>query len=141
MPPSPGQIKKIHALKGALQMDDETYRETLKGYGVKSSTKLSIAKADELLQDLEAKAIGMGNWVSRKPAQAAKTKQALADDPQSKKIRQLWLDLHDAGKVKNPAESALVAYVKRMTSVAALQWLSVKQASTVIEALKKWMER
>ena len=139
--PSPAQIKKIHALKGALQMDDETYRAVLKEYGVKSSTKLSIAKADELLQDLEGKAVALGVWESRKPARKAKITTPLADDPQSKKIRQLWIELHDAGKVKNPAESAMVTYVKRMTGVAALQWLNVKQASTVIEALKKWLGR
>lgn len=139
--PSPGQIKKIHALKGALKLDEELYRELLAGYKVKSSTKLSIPKADELIKDLEEKAVAAGVWEKRKPAHAAKTTRKLADDDQSRLIRYLWLQLHEAGKVKNPAESALLAYVKRMTKVAALQWLSVKEASTVIEALKKWLAR
>ena len=56
-------------------------------------------------------------------------------------IRYLWIQLHEVGKVKNSSEDALGAYVKRMTGVAALQWLDVKQASKVIEAMKKWLER
>lgn len=138
--PTPAQIKKIHALKGALKMDDEIYRLMLAGYGVKTSTKLSIAKADELITDLESKAVAAGAWEMRKPVRSAGAKK-LADDPQSKKIRALWLELHQTGKVKNPAEGALIAYVKRMTNCNALQWLSIRQASTVIEALKQWLER
>ena len=139
--PSPVQIKKIHALKGALTMEDETYRVMLASYGVKSSVKLTFAKADELLQDLEAKGRATGVWEQRKPARKEKSERSLATDPQSMKIRALWIELHEVGKVKNPAESALAAYVKRMTGVAALQWISVTQASLVIEALKKRLER
>jgi phage gp16-like protein len=139
---TPAQIKKIHCLKGALNLDDDTYRLLLSGYGAKSSKDraFTFAKADELLKDLEGKAVAAGAWEKRKPASKARAKK-LADDPQSKKIRQLWIELHQVGKVKNPAESALLAYVKRMTGVNALQWLSSRQASTVIEALKQWLER
>ena len=140
---SPAQIKKIHILKSALKIDEETYRATLAGYGAKSSKDRSftIGKADELIQDLVEKAVAAGVWEKRKPARKAKTTRKLADDDQSKKIRSLWIQLHQAGKVKNSSEEALAAYVKRMTKVAALQWLSVKEASTVIEALKKWLAR
>lgn len=138
---TPAQIKKIHALKGALKMDDELYRELLAGFKVNSSTKLSIPKAEELIQDLEEKAIAAGVWEKRKPARKAKTTRKLADDEQSRLIRYLWIQLHQVGKVKNSSEDALGAYVKRMTGIAALQWLDVKQASKVIEAMKKWMER
>ena len=140
---TPAQIKKIHILKSALKIDDDTYRATLAGYGVKSSTAraFTITLADELIQDLVEKAVAAGVWEKRKPARAAKTTRKLADDDQSKKIRALWIQLHQAGKVNNSSEEALAAYVKRMVKVAALQWLTVKQASTVIEALKKWLAR
>lgn len=65
----------------------------------------------------------------------------LADDGQSKKIRALWLELHQAGKVRDPSEASLASYVKRLTQVDALQWLSTAQASNVIESLKKWLAR
>lgn len=67
--------------------------------------------------------------------------RSLADDAQSKKIRALWLDMAETGIVKNPSEAALAAYVKRLTGVDTLQWLSTEQASTVIETLKKWQKR
>jgi phage gp16-like protein len=65
----------------------------------------------------------------------------LADDPQSKMIRALWLQLHEAGKVRNPSEEALAAFVKRQHSVDALQWLSTEKAQKLIEELKKWLAR
>ncbi|GFO67906.1 hypothetical protein GMLC_14850 [Geomonas limicola] len=140
---TPAQIKKIHALKGAMGMEETEYRKLLADppFKVKSSTKLSTPKADELIKDLEEKAVAMGVWEKRKPARRAKTATKLADDEQSKLIRYLWFQLHETGKVKNPAESALLAYVKRMSGVARLEWLEVKKASKVIEAMKKWLGR
>lgn len=138
---SAAQIKKIHALKGALKLEDEIYRQLLSAFKVKSSTKLTIPKADDLIKDLEEKAVALGVWEKRKAARKAKTPRKLADGEQARKIRYLWLQLHETGKVKDPSEAALASYVTRMTRVAALQWLDVKQASTVIEAMKKWLER
>lgn len=141
--PTPNQIKKIHALKGALQLDDETYRAILDGYGVKSSTKLTITKADALIVDLEHKAIAAGTWEKRKPARKAGEHRVrpYADDDQSRMIRGIWIELHQLGAVRDPSETALASYVRRMTGVQALQWLDVKQAQTVIEALKNWRKR
>lgn len=139
--PTPNQIKKIHALKGALRLDDETYRAILDAYGVKTSTRLSISKADQLLIELEHKALAAGVWEKRKPAAKAKAARKLADDDQSRMIRGIWIELHELGAVRDSSEKALASYVKRMTNVQALQWLDVKQAQKVIEALKKWRKR
>jgi hypothetical protein len=49
--------------------------------------------------------------------------------------------MHDEGIVKNPSEAALASYVKRLTGVDRLEWLSTEQASSVIETLKKWHKR
>ncbi|OLZ62767.1 regulatory protein GemA, partial [Chromobacterium violaceum] len=65
----------------------------------------------------------------------------LAQDEQHKKIRALWLFLYQIGVVKNPAESALAAYVKRITGRDAMQWLAGDQLEQVIESLKKWAMR
>lgn len=141
--PSPGQIKKIHALKGAMGMEETEYRQLLADppFKVKSSTKLSIAKADELIADLEEKAVALGVWEKRKPGRKAQATKPLDDDPQVRKIRQLWIELAQAGKVRNTSEMAMNKYVQRMTGVAHAKWLDVAQASTVIEALKKWLAR
>ncbi|MGZ8172845.1 MULTISPECIES: gp16 family protein [Methylobacter] len=70
-----------------------------------------------------------------------KSTRALAGDAQSQKIRALWLEMHNQGIVRDPSESSLAIYVKRLTGVEALQWLDTRQASGVIEALKKWQKR
>ncbi len=137
---STGQIKKIKSLQNALQMDDDVYRLWLSGYGAKSCTKLSIAKADDAIKDLEAKAIAAGVWEKRKPAKPAKARR-LADDPQSVMLRAIWIQLHQAGKVKDPSERALCKFAKRMTHKDALEWLSDRDVTVVKKALKDWFER
>lgn len=134
--PTPGQIKKIHALKGKLSLDDDTYRAILSGYGVTSSVKLSIAKADALIADLEDKALASGVWEKRD-----KVKRRLGDDPQTSKIQGLWAGLHKAGKVETNSAKALSAYVKRMSGKDALKWCSTYEKGRIIEALKAWLER
>lgn len=140
---TPAQIKKIHILKSALKIDDDTYRATLAAYGVKSSKDraFTIGKADELIQDLVEKATAAGVWEKRKPARKAQAKRRLADDPQSKMIRAYWIQLHQAGKVTDPSEAALCKFVKRMTRKDDLAWLNDRDVTVVKKALKDWLER
>lgn len=126
-------IQLIHVARQKVGMDEATYRALLHDrFGVASSTALDIRQRQQLLDHF--KTLGF-KVVSKKPV------RTLADDPQSKLIRSLWLQLHEAGKVRNPDESALAAFVKRQAKVDALQWLSSAQASKVIEELKKWLTR
>lgn len=136
--PTPAQIKKIHTLKGALKIDDDTYRAILAGYGVTTSKKLCIQVADQLIADLESKALAAGAWEKR---DHAKTKRRLGDDPQVTKIERMWSELHKSGKVQANSAKALSAYVKRMTNKDALKWCSSFEKSRLIEALKQWLER
>ena len=76
-----------------------------------------------------------------RPAASAAPSRALAQFPQALKIRALWRFLHQLGAVRNPSEAALAAYVKRLTVVDALQWITGEQAARIIETLKKWAER
>ncbi len=77
---TPIQIKLIHTLKGALSLDNDTYRAILAGYGVASSKDLSLSKAGLLLKDLEEKAIAAGVWKNKqkKPAKAWQPPQNMA---------------------------------------------------------------
>lgn len=125
-------IQLIHIAKQQLGMDDDTYRAMLWSVArVKSSTELDFAGRKNVLDHMQA-----CGFKRTRPQP-----RALADDPQSKKIRALWLELHAAGKVRNPSESALAAFVKRQTGRDALQWLAAREASAVIEELKKWLAR
>lgn len=136
--PTPAQIKKIHTLKGALKIDDDTYRAILAGYGVTTSKKLCIAVADSLIADLEEKATAAGVWEKR---DHAKAKRRLGDDPQVTKIERMWSELHKAGKVQANSAKSLSAYVRRMTGKDALRWCSSYEKGRLIEALKAWLER
>lgn len=125
-------IQIIHIAKQQLDMDEETYRAMLWTVArVKSSTELDFAGRKKVLDHMEACGFKRTKPQPRK----------LADDPQSKMIRALWLQLHEAGKVRNPSESALAAFAKRQTGRDALQWLNAKEASALIEELKKWLAR
>lgn len=130
-------IKLIHVARRELRMDDDTYRLMLAGMkgldGATSTADLSVPNLLRVLEQLKQKGF--------KVRPNKKAKRPLADDEQSKKIRALWLTLHDMGAVRDPSEEALAKYVLRMTKVAALQWLTAAQASQVIENLKQWMGR
>ncbi|OLF53869.1 hypothetical protein BTN82_14955 [Pseudomonas chlororaphis] len=127
----------IHVARRELRMDDDTYRLMLAGMtelgGATSSADLSVPNLLRVLEQLKQKGF------KPRPNKAGKRPQA--NDEQSKKIRSLWLALHDLGAVRDPSEAALASFVKSMTKVSALQWLSVRQASRVIENLKQWQHR
>lgn len=127
-------IKLIHVAKRSLNMDESSYRNILQTIGgAASAADLSVPKLELVLEHL--KKCGFTVRSNKKP------QRNLADDQQSKMIRGLWLELANSGVVKDPSEQALASFVKRMTKVSALQWLSSKQASQVIENLKQWRDR
>ncbi|MHB0763362.1 gp16 family protein [Stutzerimonas sp. NM35] len=129
-------IKLIHVGRRDLGMDDETYRLMLAGMkglgGTTSTADLSIPNLERVLEHLKKRGFTV---------RPNKQSRPLADSEQAKKIRSLWLQLHDQGEVRDPSEAALATFVKNRTKVAALQWLNVDQASRVIEHLKKWVGR
>ncbi|MBT0666365.1 DUF1018 domain-containing protein [Geobacter pelophilus] len=135
--PTPVQIKIIHTLKGALNLDEDTYRDVLATYGVASSKDLTPRKTLQLIQDLETKAQAAGVWKSKRKDFNPKN----GADAMTMKIRALWAELHKAGKVEANTETALAAYVKRMTSRDSIRWCTTAQKIVLIEALKKWLER
>lgn len=130
-------IKLIHVARRELQMEDDTYRLMLAGMteldGATSTADLSVPKLMMVLDVLKQKGFKV------RPNKAGTRPKA--DDRQSKKIRSLWLGLHDIGAVRDPSEEALAKFVQGRTGVAALQWLSVAQARQVIEHLKQWQHR
>lgn len=130
-------IKLIHVARRELQMDDDTYRLMLAGMkglgGASSTADLSVPNLYRVLEQLKQKGFKV------RPNKS--TKRPPAADPQSRKIRSLWLTLRDAGALRDPSEEALLKFVHGITEVDALQWLTNEQASLVIEALKKWVTR
>ncbi len=128
-------IQLVHVGKTKLGLDDDLYREVLKSCTGKTSSKLlNIAQLETVLDRMKQ----LGFQVESKDKAGVKN---LADDAQSKLIRHLWLQLHNAGQVRNSSEKALAKFVENKVGVSALQFLSTKNADMIITHLRQWCKR
>ncbi|WP_153117411.1 gp16 family protein [Rhodocyclus tenuis] len=134
-------IRLLHVAKRDLQMADDTYRGVLMSVASKSSSsELSVTDLYRVLEHM--KKAGFKVRVTKTAdGKKRQSSRPLAQHAEDKKIRALWLLLHQLGAVKNPSEEALAAYVKRLTGVDALQWINGAQSLKLIESLKKWAMR
>lgn len=130
--PTNAEYAKINIACKDLGIDK--YQILSDRYGLDTSKKLKPGQVRDLLHHFK----GLG-WMP-KPAAKARTKKT-ADDPQSRKIRALWITLHKEGIVRNPSEAALLKYVKRMVGIDRLEWCQSLQKSRIIESLKEWQAR
>ena len=129
-------IRLIHVGKRELSLDEETYRALVKSGSKTTHDSTSLLTNAQLKLVLDAmKARGFVVKSGGIPVTSS------MKDPQSQKIRALWLELHTMGYVNNPGDNALNAYIKRITRVDRIEWLSSAQASQAIETLKSWLYR
>lgn len=127
-------IRLIHIAKSQLNIDDDTYRHLLQTLTPKKSTKdMTIWELEKVLDNLKSKGF--------KVKSSKKAGRITATEPVHQKIRSLWIELANAGAVKNRSEKAINAYVKRITGIEVMDWLNTKQAIIVIESLKCWLAR
>jgi hypothetical protein len=63
------------------------------------------------------------------------------NDALIRKIRALWVALHNLGALRDASEQALAAFVKRQTGRDALAFLTPADANKAIGALKAWCAR
>lgn len=128
-------IQLIHVGKTQLGLDDDLYREVLESCTSKTSSKqMNISQLESVLERMKQ----LGFQVESKDKTGV---QNLADDAQSKLIRHLWLELHEAGQVRNSSEKALAKFVENKVGVSALQFLSTKNADMIITHLRQWCKR
>nr|WP_315206820.1 regulatory protein GemA [uncultured Albidiferax sp.] len=122
------ELAQIHIGVTALQWSDADYRAILKlKTGESSSGKLDSAGRKAFLAHLKT-----CGW---NPGKKTYT--------QADKIAWYWQQLVAAGGVENGSKAALLTFVGRTTGmeVSDLKFLPVQKASTVIEALKSWVNR
>lgn len=128
-------IQLIHVGKTQLGLDDDLYREVLESCTDKTSSKLlNIAQLESVLNRMKQ----LGFTIESKNKKDVKN---LADHAQSKLIRHLWLQLYDAGQVRNGSEKALAKFVENKVGVSALQFLGTKNADMIITHLRQWCKR
>ncbi|HFH0413777.1 TPA: gp16 family protein [Salmonella enterica subsp. diarizonae serovar 61:i:z] len=129
-------IQLIHIAKSQMGMDTDTYRQMLLSITGKTSTSvMNPGQLNKVLAAMKKKGFKV------KPASKARTTRSLADSPQARKLRALWLEMYAQGFVRDSSEEALRRWVKREIKVDGLQWLESDKASMAIERLKNWQER
>jgi len=136
--PSRVDLAKIHIAAKELGIFDDDYRMVLWERYKKSSAKdLTPRQAWDLLSHFKQK-----GWRPRSSTGRSKKKDvAQAQDPQSRMIRALWIELKKIGVLRDSTERALASFVKRMTGIDRLEWCDPLDKNRVIEALKGWVER
>lgn len=142
------QIKMVHTLKNALQLDDPTYREILDTWFQAASSKdLSTAQAEVLIRELKDIAVSAGAWEQRSPREKKfdewqNRRGDMASPPQLRKIEAMW---QEVSRSEDPdgRKKALRSFLERIVKVSDLRFLDVKSAGKVINALtamKKQMD-
>lgn len=131
-------IKLIHVARRDLAMDDDAYRQIVasKASGKTSSADCTITELERIIAHLKQAGFKIRKPKAAKPAEA----RTLDTSREARKLRALWLLLHQLGAVRDPSESALASYAKRTTGVDALQWAKSSQWQ-LIEGLKAWAAR
>lgn len=130
-------IQLIHIGTSELAMDEATYRQMLAGLCGKTSARdRDLRQLNRVLDGLKRRGFRVSS-----AGKGERTTRPLADYPQAKKLRMLWLDMHSSGIVRDSSEAALSRWLKRETGVDRIEWLLPQQAGSAIEKLKQWRRR
>ncbi|MGI2153099.1 gp16 family protein [Shewanella oncorhynchi] len=139
-------ITLINVAKGSLQLDEAIYRAMLKNATGKDSLRaMNLPELEQALEVFKQKGFKptLNTHKKRRLSPAAgKSKLASID-----KIRAIWITMGHHLVIQDNSESALDAYVRRMTlrgnneGVDATAWMTEPQAYKVLESLKNWHKR
>ena len=144
-------ITLINVAKGSLQLDEAIYRAMLKHATGKDSLRaMNLPELEQALEVFKQKGFKptLNSHKKRRLSPAAgKSKLASID-----KIRAIWITMGHHLVIQDNSESALDAYVRRMTlrshiannqtqGVDATAWMTEQQAYKVLESLKNWHKR
>lgn len=134
-------IAQIHIAKIQLKMDEETYRTFLTNTVKKGScSDMTISELHIVVSALRKR--GFHRSGRRIGSSNEKVRSNII-----KKIRAKWLEMHTEGIVRNSSEDALNTYVSKIARnkegypIPFVTWLDDRQATRVLESLKKWRQR
>lgn len=124
------EIKKIHMLKNALNLDEDLYKEILNNYGADSCKDIPPHLTDEFINYLEQMAIESGRWKPKKFDELA-NRADMASPKQLRLIEYLWKIL-----CERKEGSSLRKFLYSKFKISDLRFISKKMANKVINALK-----
>lgn len=129
-------VKLIHVAKRELGLDEETYRLMLQNVGDAESTmRMELRQLQAVVDHMKTKGFKVRSAGYSRPDRRQDNSHS------ARKVRALWLFLHQLGAVRDPSERALAAYCKRIAKVDDLHWARHDQLHDLIETLKKWAMR
>lgn len=135
-------IKLIHTAKRQLCLDDETYRALLIAETKKNScSKMLKNELEKVYEAIKSKGF---NYTGTKGCIAPMVR--ISDRRNDiKKIRAIWITMGQHGFISDSRNSALDAFVERMTKkitgglgIKTHAWLDSNMAQHVLESLKQW---
>ncbi|BDA59725.1 gp16 family protein [Shewanella xiamenensis] len=144
-------ITLINVAKGALRLDEAIYRAMLKHATGKDSLRaMNLPELEQALEVFKQKGFKptLNTHKKRRLSPAAGSSKVASID----KIRAIWITMGHHLVIQDNSESALDAYVRRMTlrshiannqtqGVDATAWMTEPQAYKVLESLKNWHKR
>jgi hypothetical protein len=139
-------LAAIHICKQQLQLTDDSYRDLMwtvcqaRSAGALDRTGRKRF-LDHLRQCIKASGLEPRSGKAHPGATAKARHHARPLSPKQGKAWSLWMQLADAGIVRERSSSALNSFVKRIAQVDALQFCNGAQLDLVIETLKKWLAR
>ena len=99
-----------------LGMTDEEYRGLLSnGTGGRTTASKELS----------------GEELARALAALRKAGFRTTADPQIRKIKSLWYEMHDLGIVRNRSDQAIETYIRRITRAQKIEWCSVEQLQII----------
>ena len=141
---SPKQRQMIGFLRKTLQYDDDTYRDILGFYGVSSSTGLSYSKANDLIDFLRNKAIGLGLYQAKpnnyNKYQYLGYRRDWATPKQLKKVEIMWKKV-SIKETDEEKEKALNSFIFRITGKKRVNFLTHFDIQKLIKALEQIEKR
>ncbi len=127
----------IHLAATQLGLEDAAYRDLLERVtGERSAARLGVDGLHHVLEEMKRLGFRVAAKKLSPPTQQKPPEEKTAID----KIRALWIEGAKRGLIRNRYEPALNRFVKRLTKVERVEWLTAKQAQTVIAALNKMIE-
>ncbi len=133
--PTPGQTKKLHALRRALGLDEPTYRAVLERFGAASSKDLSPRALASCIEQMEQQAVEAGVWQARGGAPAPKKRPRAASDAQLRLVAALWKQV-SRQETEAARKTALDKLVVRITGKPKLAWCGQRDVEKLVSALE-----
>lgn len=130
----------IHLGAKQIGLDDTDYRNLLETVtGKRSAANLEIDQLQEVLETLRANGFKVESKGKGKLSPASRDKPAL-EKSQRDKIVALWIEGWKMGIIRNRTHSGLNGFVKRLTKVERVEWLTNEQASKVIQGIQAMLK-